>query len=561
MSITENLDDFIKIFSGHPLTYNYGQYPIVREENKTGSKVSNTAIHFAEDSTVLPSLYEGHLKGTQFIGIAPINDENKASYGIIDIDIYGEALTNIVRLIYDNNIPLLPFRTKSGGLHLYLFLRAPVQAKSLVDCLKDIDDTLGLSANFPKKVEIFPKQIKLAAGQNPSPCTLPYYNAAKPSAYLLDTKLKEVLFDDAMKVIKRSRTNLQDVSDALKALPFSDAPKCLQTMRLGSWIRKDGGRNKYLYSVCVFLKKKHNGAEKIIHDELSEYNQSMIEPVDDEELETIFQSIMTHEYNYKCQDEPCKTFCNAAKCRTRQFGVGKEKNAVFTGLEYGPMTRYLTADPYYEWQLKLADDQGEFKRIKFANEYELLDQRKFATLVMRYCNVAPVQIEDNQWRKTLTLYLSELKEEKVAESGDTTETAKLKSEFERYLATNKAVMPAQIKLGLVVETDTKYFFTYQGYADYLDKKKKTNLNIQLRELLIKFGAKEDTMYYENRNGVKTKVECWSKLKDEGTREAGAYYDDVLAAQDAIITKAAEEYEAKKETVTQDTEDEDEEPAF
>ena len=201
MSIAENLDEFIKHFSGHPLTYNYGQYPIVREENKTGTKVSNTAIHFAEDKTVVPSLYEGHLKGTQFLGIAPINDENKASFGVIDIDIYGEALTNIVRLIYDYNIPLVPFRTKSGGLHLYLFLKSPVQAKSVIDCLKDIDDTLGLSANFPKKVEIFPKQAKLVAGQNPSPITLPYFNAMLPSAYIIDTKLQEVKFPGRQEVI------------------------------------------------------------------------------------------------------------------------------------------------------------------------------------------------------------------------------------------------------------------------------------------------------------------------------------------------------------------------
>ena len=291
MSIQENLDDFIKVFTGHPLTYNYGTYPIVREENKAGEKVSNTSIHFAEGATVVPSLYEAHLKGKQFIGIAPINDENKAQFGVIDIDIYGETLMRIVRLVYDNNLPLVPFRTKSGGLHLYLFLKAPVQAKSVIDCLKDVDDALGLSANFPKKVELFPKQSKLVAGQNPSPITLPYFNALLPSAYIIDTKFKEVLFDDAIKVIKRSRVLLQDVANAIKELPYGDAPKCLQTTRLGSWIRKDGGRNKYLYSVCVYLKKKYNGDLMSVKNELFEYNQDMFEPVDDEELETILNSL------------------------------------------------------------------------------------------------------------------------------------------------------------------------------------------------------------------------------------------------------------------------------
>ena len=553
MSIQENLDEFIKVFSGHPETYNYGTYPIVRDENKTGAKVSNDSIHFAENTTVVPSLYDKHLNGIQFLGIAPIDDENKTTFGVLDIDIYGQELNNVVRFVYENELPLVPFRTKSGGLHLYVFTRAAVQAKSMIDCLKDLDDTLGLSANFPKKVEIFPKQAKLAAGQNPSPITLPYFNAANPSAYIIDTKLREVKFDNAMKIIKRTRCTLQDISDKLKELPFNDAPKCIQTMRNMAWIRENGGRNKYLYTVCVYLKKKFGGAENAVVEELQDFNNAMYEPVDDEELSTIYNSVMSHEYNYKCQDEPCKTFCNAAKCRLRQFGVGKDKNAVFTGLDYGKMYRYMTADPYYEWELKLPDDEA-FKRIKFNDEYELLDQRKFATLVMRYCNVAPAQIDDNNWRKTITLYLTDITEIEVGESGDTSETAVLREEFKRYLATVRAMSPVQIKIGLVVFEKGKYYFLFRGFQDFLDKKKLRKVGVNLRALLLRFGAVEGELKYKNRNGIEATVPCWVKESDDEIKGSEEYYEDVIKAQDAIIeASAAEQGHEEKEEYTQDGE--------
>lgn len=554
MSLIECVDDFAKLFSGFSSAYNCGTYPIIREPNETGQKVESK-VHYAKDVPVVKSLYARHLSGEEFVGIAPINEDNKATFGVLDIDVYGSELLEVVRSVYEYELPLLPFRTKSGGLHLYLFLKNPVSAKSLVDCLKDVDDSLGLSAHFSDKVEIFPKQVKLAPGQYPSPITLPYFNAECPSAYLIDVRGNEVKLADALTAIKRNRVILQDVTDAIGLLPFADAPKCIQTLRIMPWIRENGGRNKYLYSVCVYLKKKHGAAEQVIADELSDFNEAMPEPLGDEEVAVILKSVMEHEYNYKCSDAPCKTFCNSAKCRLRAFGVGKDKNAVFTGLEYGQMKRYMTADPYYEWQLKLADAEGDFKTIKFENEYELLDQRKFATLVMRYCNVAPAQINDNAWRQTLTLYMKNIQDVAVAESGDTSGTAVLRDEFNRYLATAKAILDPQIKIGLVVYRENKRYFTHRGFVAYIDKRRITLKDgIQIRELLLKFGAVEGSLDYVNTQKVATSVPCWVKDVDKAIEETQASYDDILEAQDALINDADEDGKAEKEAEEVNVED-------
>lgn len=91
-----------------------------------------------------------------------IKPENKCFFGAIDVDgaVYKNSEEKIKILNYINdpirnlNYPLVPCFSKSGGLHLYLFLKESVPAKDLIKTL----DNLRILFELPKNTEIFPKQ-------------------------------------------------------------------------------------------------------------------------------------------------------------------------------------------------------------------------------------------------------------------------------------------------------------------------------------------------------------------------------------------------------------------
>ena len=69
-------------------------------------------------------LWKKHLKGETRIGIKPENGD-VCKWGCIDIDPRNYTTFSekkIVDIIRENQLPLIAVRSKSGGLHLFLFL-------------------------------------------------------------------------------------------------------------------------------------------------------------------------------------------------------------------------------------------------------------------------------------------------------------------------------------------------------------------------------------------------------------------------------------------------------
>ena len=74
-------------------------------------------------------IMQGHIDGEQGVGAIPINEENKCRWGALDIDIYDLDHNELQQRIQKLKLPLLHCRSKSGGAHLYLFLKEYEQAK------------------------------------------------------------------------------------------------------------------------------------------------------------------------------------------------------------------------------------------------------------------------------------------------------------------------------------------------------------------------------------------------------------------------------------------------
>lgn len=513
-----NIDSqrFSQLFKGKNNTYVRNELPKERPEDgkKIKTKITNN------EGKVDKDLLLSHLEGEFGVGICPVNAEGKCYFGVLDIDYYLPKIKRVLYFIKEYQLPLLPFRSKSGGLHVYLMLAKSVSAKTMRETLSLINYYFSLDTIYGKgKFEIFPKQEK-AEGFG-SAITLPYFNAENPYTYLLDLDGNKVEFKDALDYIQKHLTTIEAVKDAIEHLPYNDAPPCIQRILLSEEVGgEDTGRNNFLFSYAVYAKKKYNnGFEDYVH----EINEHFEVPLEESIVNQTCESVKNNEYLYKCKDVPCSNFCNKTECRKREFGLGRDKGH-FTGIDYGQLYRYMTAEPYYIWKLRL-QGQEQWKDVIFKDEGYLLDQRNFAKMCVRYLNQAPMQVSNNDWYAILNSVLPNVVNVEVKQESDTSGLSMLRNSFISYLSNKQARRdsPYQIMVGLCVRQcingQAKYFFTHHGFSDYLRNQKITFDYSMLRETLKTFGAIEDVLTYTNAMGEEIHFPCWSKAEDKSIDDA------------------------------------------
>ena len=507
---------FTQLFKGKSNTYVRNELP--KEKPELGQKIKTKITN--NEGKVDKELLSHHLDGDFGVGICPVNAEGKCYFGVLDIDYYKSKIKRVLHFIKEYQLPLLPFRSKSGGLHVYLMLTKSVSAKTMRDTLNAISYYFSLDTIYGKgKVEVFPKQEK-AEGFGSS-VTLPYFNFENPYTYLLDLDGNPVEFKEALDYIQHHFTTIESVKEALEHLPYSDAPPCIQRILLSEEVGgEDTGRNNFLFSFAVYAKKKYGAG---FEDYVNQINEHFEVPLESAIVEQTCKSVKDNEYIYKCKDIPCNGFCNKIECRKREFGLGRDKGH-FTGVDYGQLYRYMTAEPYYIWKLRL-QGQENWKDVIFKDEGYLLDQKNFAKMCVRFLNQAPMQVSNNDWYAILNSVLPNIQDVEVKQESDTSGLSVIRNAFINYLSNKQArrECPYQIKVGLCVRQvnngQAKYFFTHKGFSDYLRNQKISFDYNMLRETLKNFGAVEDVLQYTNAFGEIMHFPCWSKLEDKDIDEA------------------------------------------
>ena len=509
---------FVQIFKGKNNTYVKNALPKTRPEKGVKTKT----IIIQVEGKVDKELISQHLDGEFGVGICPVNTDGKCYFGVLDIDCYSAKARKMLEFIREYQLPLLPFRSKSGGLHVYLLVAKAVTAKSMREILSQIVYYFSLEDIYGKgKVEIFPKQDSLKEGSFGNCITLPYFNCEEPYTYLLDLDGNPVDFKSALDSIPKRFTSIEDVKTALDNLPYNDAPPCLQKALVSECIgSEDSGRNNFLFSFSVYAKKKYgSGFEDYVHA----VNEKFECPLEESVVNQICNSVSNNEYIYKCKDIPCSILCDKVICKKREFGIGREKGH-FTGVQYGQLYRYMTAEPYYVWKLRL-QGQEQWKDVIFKDEAYLLDQKNFARMCVRFLNQAPMQVSNNDWYAILNSVLPNIQDVEVKKESDTSGMNMIRNAFMDYLSNKQARRdsPYQIRVGLCVRQVqngvVKYYFTHNGFLEYL-RTKKINFDYNmLRETLKTFGAKEDILVYTNAHGEIKKFPCWSKADDDELEEA------------------------------------------
>lgn len=457
------LSSYQKIFVGN--TTHYGQH-IYKYTDEGKEQGDNQTI---KNKLLSAKIYQDHLEGKVGLGIVPINSDSKTKFAVIDIDIYDRSLNVYIEAIERSNFPLVPFRTKSGGLHIYMFFQSFVSAKAATDLIRKMAAALSLDILTKQvkneTVEIFPKQSKLAAGASGNWINMPYFNHSDAKQHAIKDG-QALSLADALVYIKENTITLTEGTEFLKDLPFSDGPPCLQSLYILNPLKMNSGRNDYLFAFGTYLKKKD---EAFFEQALYEINNDLDEPLPPEEVEnTILKSLRTKEYSYKCTQPPICDFCNKTECKSREYGVGRD-GGYFSDLEYGKMQQINLSEPYYEWEVK-TQTQDIFYNMRFKNEDEIIKQDKFMQLCFRHLRYLPTKMKQSEWAKLVNQSLIELEIVIIDEGEDMSSYATFKKHLSDFLIRRK--MADNIKQILsnrvfYKEKHKAYLFRGNDLIDYL----------------------------------------------------------------------------------------------
>jgi hypothetical protein len=312
------IEQFALLFAG--LTRAKGRYVSTTDPSQlvVGDKSKGRATTITEPVTL--DDYRRHLSGELGLGIVPIRDDGTCVFGAIDIDQYaGLDHQALVKALATNNIFGMVCRSKSGGAHLYVFLQEPgLKAPLLIEYLKKLRSQLGI--DYRKAREIFPKQAKQVGGIG-NWINLPYFNAEVGHRKAIkedgtDYSLGEFL--DAVRRVDPAEFAKKVGGDGELLIP-TELPPCLECLvRDGV---PNGQRNEALFNFTVFAAKRHQLDRTKTIKILDTINTTVCQPpVPSRELNTTLDSVLKHEYNYRCDQSPLVDYCDKVRCAMRPYG-------------------------------------------------------------------------------------------------------------------------------------------------------------------------------------------------------------------------------------------------
>ena len=357
----------------------HGQYTI-NEEQASGKKKKEGVAQTIRQP-VTEELWQNHLAGNKTLGIIPIRSDSTCLWGAIDIDDYSLDLKTFAIRVYKKNLPLIPFRSKSGGCHLIVFFKTPIKAAIVQSKLGEIAASLGYGRS-----EVFPKQTRILVekGDLGNWLNMPYFGGDNGTRYALNDKGKALKLAELLALAKKTRITLK-VFEKIKVVEtgglLPDGPPCLQALIEQGF--PQGTRNNGLFALGVYCRMAFpdNWQQK-----LEELNAKCMDPpLESKEVQTIIKQVGKKDYNYKCNDQPIASFCNAAVCRTRTYGIGGGAMPTMQGLRKLPTDQPVWFLEVNSVTLELTTEQLQI-------------QPKFQKACMDYINYMPPKVNDRAWQ-------------------------------------------------------------------------------------------------------------------------------------------------------------------
>lgn len=381
-----SIERFMALYQGNPRSY--GQWnPKESDPNKNS---------FTKKDTYNVAEVKKHLDGQTGLGLVPILDNGTCYWGAIDIDNHGSDtdldIKKIEARVAELHLPLVTCRSKSGGVHLYLFGREPLRTVQVCGMLAKWAKDLGVEG-----VDcIFPKQAKLAFSDDGGKAlgnwiNLPYFDAENTKRYAVENGFQLPL--ELFLTLAESKAVTSFDLDTMHGNEHADAPPCIaQGITEGI---DSGSRNEFAYNLTIYMKKRFPEDFK---DRVYNMNASVFkEPMPFVELKKVVMSAGRRDYRYKCSTEPCKSMCDSKTCITRKYGITQDQSDEMDAESrlpgFSALSKYET-NPV-QWELTV---EGQI--IELTTE-ELMDWRLVRNrLIEKLMRMVPL-IKNEKWHKLL----------------------------------------------------------------------------------------------------------------------------------------------------------------
>ena len=444
----------MEVFNG--LKRAYGTYSMDTTETKLtpgGNKTTGTPA--TVQGVVDEDLWERHLVGIEGLGIVPIRDDSTCFFGAIDIDVYKsqDDMQKVIEQIYGEGLPMIPCRTKSGGLHCYCFIKEPVTAKELRAKLESFAAAIGYG-----NAEIFPKQNEIISdrGDIGSWINIPYYNYKDTNRYAYKKDGTAMTIEEFLKAVYKIRLSLPEFKAYTISLlnDIDDGPPCLQILTSRGF--QSGTRNAGMYNLVTYYKKAFPDTWEGMVDEA---NIKYCDPqLSSRDVQTIINSQRKKSVNYQCQISPLKDCCNSTLCRTKRYGVGEMlEMPQLTGL-----TKYDTDPPIW-----FIDVEGG-GRLELTTE-DLQSQQRFQRKCIETLNTFPPKISQPMWQAMVSSLLDKVI---ILEAPKEASSKGLLLQYLEMLCTDRAVAKEEEEIlrGLPWTDKGRHYFRLLDFRNFLERR-------------------------------------------------------------------------------------------
>jgi len=332
------------------------------EVDERGKHVAKT---FTVHEPVTLKLWKGHLEGAQRIGIKPENGD-VVKWGCIDIDpqnYKGFSEKKIVDIIREHKLPLIPARSKSGGLHLFIFLKDWTPIKDILKVLHEWNNV------FFQSLEVFPMNKCM---------NMPYFNMDATTEHAYDDNNSPVLIGRFLELAKQKTIAIEDllklkIKEYEPESNWKQYPPCCQKLISEPWTGNH--RNDLLFNMGVLEMKKADGnlTKKEVTEILLERNKQIFStPLPEKEvISTVANSVSKKNYALKCNTP----LCDKEKCKFRNLGIGSQVPDMiedFKDIEYVRDTKSIQFTFEY---------QGH--KVSVTPE-DMKDEKSWRTRLLRY---------------------------------------------------------------------------------------------------------------------------------------------------------------------------------
>jgi len=474
-------EQFFELFQG--LDRAHGLFDVTNTEK---IKHAGKAQTLKEPYTI--RLWKNHLNGDTGLGVIPITDHNECKFGAIDIDEYNLDHKKVIVKLNALQMNLFPCRSKSGGLHVYLFTREWVSAEAMRTKLQSIASNLGFGGS-----EIFPKQNQILAtrGDVGSWINMPYFDRHNTNRYGLGADCSKLPSGRFAEVALEKRYTKKEFD--LLFIEFGDnikdGPPCLQFLCDQGF--PEGTRNDGLFNVGVYLRKKSPDTWKT---EIESYNHQFFKPpLGIAEVKEIIKSVSKKDYIFTCSRDPIASHCNITECRMRRFGIGGD-NAL---PRMHSLTKFNTDPPI--WFLDV-DGGG---RLELATD-DLQIQKRFQKRCMECLNIMPTRIKENEWAKLMNDLMNECT---IIEAPPDASISGQLMEHVNNFCSQRAIGDNKDDLlrGKVVRIEEICYFRMADLCAYLDRHNFRDYKVNKITSIIKQNGAEHSFFNLEGKGVN----CWS----------------------------------------------------